>query len=154
MTLAAIIILLLIGFLLLFVELLITPGIIVGSFGLLCMLVAIYMTFDAYGSTAGGWVLGGTAVLSLFMVGFALKSGVWDRMASKDEISGKMNVIETDRIKKGDRGMTLSALRPSGNAFISGLRVEVATQGEAIDTHVEVEVLNIENNRIIVKKVS
>ncbi len=152
MALTSIIILLLIGFLLLLVELLLTPGIIVGTFGMLCMAGAVYLTFDNYGNVAGAWVLGGTVLSSILMVVFALKSGIWDRMASKDMISGRVNVIEEDRINIGDKGMTLSTLRPSGNAFISGIRVEVVSEGGVIDSHQEVEVIKIQNNRIIVKK--
>jgi membrane-bound ClpP family serine protease len=152
MTLVSIIILLLVGFLLLLVELLLTPGIIVGTFGMLCMAGAVYLTFENYGNVAGAWVLGGTVLSSMFVVIFALKSGIWDRMASKDVISGRVNVVEKDRIKVGDKGMTLSALRPTGNAFISGIRVEVVSQGESIDSHQEVEVIKLQNNRIIVKK--
>lgn len=153
MTLTIIVILLLIGFALLLVELLLTPGIVVGTFGVLCLLAGIYMSWQNYGNVVGALVLLGTVVGSISMVVIALKSGVWKRMANSDTISGRMNEIPTDRLKPGDRGTTLSVLRPSGNAFIGGMKLEVSTEGEIVEAHQEIEISKINQNRIIVRSV-
>lgn len=153
MTLTIIIILFLIGFALLLIELLLTPGIIVGTFGVLCMIAGIYMTWQTYGNVAGALVLLATIVGSIAMVVVALKSGVWDRMANHDTIAGRMNEIPVERLKTGDRGTTLSVLRPSGNAFIGGMKLEVSTEGEIVEAHCEVEIIKINHNRIIVKQI-
>lgn len=153
MTLTIIIILLLIGFALLLIELLLTPGIVVGTFGVLCLLAAVYLGWKEYGSLTGGLMLTGTIAASIALVVLALKSGFWDKMASHESIQGRANEIPMDRLSAGDRGTTLSALRPSGNAFIGGIKLEVSTEGEIIEAHQEIEIVKMNQNRIVVRRV-
>lgn len=154
MTTALIIFLILIGLLLVLVEIFVTPGIVVGLIGVILMGVGIYQAYVEYGSTIGNLVLAGTFVAAVGMVFFSLRSGAWDRLSLNDTISGKVNERDPESVKVGDQGKTISALRPSGNALINGQRFEVYTEGEAIATHQDVEVINIIGNKIIVKQIS
>lgn len=52
----------------------------------------------------------------------------------------------------GTTGVTLSPLRPAGNADFNGVRLDVVSQGDYIDGNVAVEVVEASGNRIIVKK--
>lgn len=151
MSVTMIAILLLIGLFLIIVEVLITPGIIVGSLGVLFMGFGIYQTYVGYGMVIGNWTLFGMFVLSIAVVVGALRSKAWKRMSLEHTLDGKVNVIDLDKIKPGDEGKTLSALRPSGNAIIHGSRVEVTTIGESLDAHTEIIVKEISQNKIIVK---
>jgi len=151
MSIALISFFLLLGLLLILVEVLITPGIIVGSIGVLFMGFGVYKTYDDYGIIAGNWMLFATFMATVMVIVWALRSNAWQRMSLKTILDGKSNEIELDKIAVGDEGKTLSALRPSGNALINGIKVEVSTIGESIDSYTDIVVKEINENRIIVK---
>lgn len=150
MTLALVIGLFVVGFILLGVELLVTPGFIVGVIGLLFHAVGIYVVYQEYGSTSGHIALVSIVVLLVLFVVFSLRSGFWDRIASKEQITGRANT-NTDMVKAGDEGQALSALRPSGTALFDSGRKEVQSDGSFIDSQQIVVVSKIVNNRIFVK---
>lgn len=150
MTLALVIGLFVVGFILLGVELLVTPGFIVGVIGLLFHAIGIYVVYQEYGSTAGHIALASIVILLVLFVVFSLRSGFWDRIASKDQITGKANT-NSEQIEVGDEGKALSALRPSGTALFSVGRKEVQSDGSFIDSQQTVVVSKIINNRIFVK---
>ena len=54
---------------------------------------------------------------------------------------------------EGKRGVTLSALRPSGFARIDGRKVDVVTRGEMIDEDVDVVVIDVSANRVVVAQI-
>lgn len=151
MSIALISFLLLLGLLLIIIELLITPGIVVGSIGVLIMGYGIYETYNQFGIVTGNWVLLGTFIATVVAIVLALKSNTWDKMSLKTTLTGKANEIDLDNIAIGDVGKTLSALRPSGNALINGIKVEVSTIGDSIDSHTDIVVKEILENKIIVK---
>ncbi len=141
------------GFIFLLIEVLITPGIIVGAIGILFMGFGVLKTFEAYGAMTGNIVLLSVFLLAVFFVFGALKSGAWKRMASTESIDGKAVDDFADMVTIGDMGKSLSALRPTGNAYINGSRMEVQSEGEPIDANTEVEVIKIKQNKVFVKKV-
>jgi len=53
----------------------------------------------------------------------------------------------------GKRGLTSVACRPAGFAVIDGQRVDVVTEGGMIAADTEVEVVEIEGNRVVVRRV-
>lgn len=153
MTLGLIIFFLAIGFLFLIVEVLVTPGIVIGAIGVAFMGFGVFKTYEAYGTTAGNIALVCTFFGSIIFVFAALKSGAWKRMASKDTIQGKAVDDHSSKVSVGDVGKSLSALRPSGNAYINNVRLEVSTQGEPIESGKQVEVIKIQQNKILVAEV-
>jgi len=153
MTLGLIIFFVALGFIFLLIEVLITPGIIVGTIGILFMAFGVYKTYEAYGSFIGNIVLVSVFLGAVFFVFGALKSGAWKRMASKDSIEGKAVEDNFEKVQIGDRGKSLSALRPSGNGFINGFKMEVHSEGEPIEAQSEIEVIKLRQNKIFVKKV-
>ena len=52
----------------------------------------------------------------------------------------------------GATGVTITPLRPAGNADFNGVRLDVVSQGDYIDGNVPVEVVEASGNRIIVRK--
>ena len=150
---AIIIFLLVLGFIFLLVEIFVTPGIVLGVIGLLFMAAGIYRVYTQHGNSVGNYTLAGVTILSVGLIFFAMRSGVWDRLAQKDVISGRANEIDEEFFKIGDQGKALSALRPSGNALINGKKVEVATEGQSVNSQEDIEIIKIRNKKIIVKKV-
>ena len=51
----------------------------------------------------------------------------------------------------GKTGTTVTLLRPSGNVDFDGVKLDVVSQGEYISAGVEVEVVEVEGNRIVVR---
>jgi membrane-bound ClpP family serine protease len=142
---------LVIGLILIIIEVLVTPGIVVGAIGVMFMGFGIYKTYTDYGVSAGNWTLFIMFVVAIGAIVLALRSGAWQRMSNKSVLDGKMNVVDMEKIQPGDEGITLSALRPGGNALINGQRVEVTTIGETLDADLPILVKEIRQNKIYVK---
>ncbi len=63
------------------------------------------------------------------------------------------DTTEETPAKVGQRGRTLSQLRPAGRAMINGKRVDVVTEGSLIEADVEIIVITVEGNRVVVRAV-
>ncbi|MEW6490840.1 MAG: NfeD family protein, partial [Thermodesulfobacteriota bacterium] len=59
---------------------------------------------------------------------------------------------EADRRWLGRRGVSLSPLRPAGIAEFDGERVDVVSQGDLIEAGQPVEVVRVEGNRVVVRR--
>ena len=152
MTLGLIIFFIAIGLLFLVIEILVTPGIVLGVIGLGFIGFGIFQAYEVYGNTTGNIVLFSVGVLTISVILFALKSGVWTKMASTGTIAGRAKENAEDLVKVGDKGKALSAMRPLGTGLINGRKLEVRSEGEAIETGCEIEVIRINQNRIFIKK--
>jgi len=142
-----------VGFLFLLLEVLVLPGTnIAGVLGFVLLAVGIWQAFAVYGGMAGTITLLVTLVLSFITLYFALKSKTWKRAALSKNIDSRVNLVD-EKIKAGDRGKTISRLAPMGKAEFRGEFVEVKTMSQFIDPGVDIEIVKIENNQIIVKKI-
>ncbi len=152
MTWTIIIILILVGLLFLILEVVVIPGTtVVGIVGFVLMIVAVWQTYVVYGATSGHLVLGGTLVLTLVGLRFALRSKTWDKVMLKSNIESRANIIPEGSIKVGDVGKSTSRIVPTGKALINDEYFEVCSSGEFIDPEIEIEVVKIEHNKIFVK---
>jgi membrane-bound ClpP family serine protease len=151
MSLTAIIILILLGLFLLILEILFVPGMVLGFISVILMLVGIIFAYQDYGNTTGTIVLAGTGVLAIAAVYFSFKSNTWKKLGVQTTVDGKANVLEEGSVNVGDTGKTLSRLNPIGKAFINNLTLEVQTQDGFIDEEKEIEVIKVQQNKILVK---
>ncbi len=152
MTWTIIAILIVIGFLFLLLEILVLPGTNVAGFiGFALVAVGVWQAYATHGNLAGSLTLGGSVIFSGVALYYSLKSGTWKRAALKKSIDSKVNVIDETKIKIGDSGKTVSRLAPMGKAIINSIYFEVKTQGEFIDEGTNIEVINIDFNKITVK---
>ncbi|MFY0643761.1 MAG: hypothetical protein JXR19_04780 [Bacteroidia bacterium] len=151
MTLALIITLFVVGFVLIGVELLVTPGFVVGLIGMGFLAAGIYVIYTEYGNQAGTITLITVATCLIVFFVVSLRSGFWSRIASKDQITGKANKMDQISLEIGAEGTAISALRPSGYALFNHQKFEVQTDGEFIDSSVIVIVTSISDNKITVK---
>lgn len=152
MTIGLIIFFVLLGLLFLVIEILVTPGIMLGVVGLCFVAFGVYQSYAAFGSTTGNIVLFSSGVGTIGLVLFAMKSGVWTRMASKDSITARAKESVETLTVVGATGKALSALRPSGTALIDGKKIEVVTEGEIVEAGAPIEVIQIRQNKIYIKK--
>lgn len=147
-----VVVLIVVGILLLLLELLVIPGATVAGiagFGLIAF--SVYLSYDTYGATAGHWTLAGAAVGSLLSIIFAFRSRTWKNAGLESSITGKANTFEDNSLQKGDTGITMSRLAPSGKARIKGQYYEVQSIAGMVNAKEEIVVTKVEGNRIYVK---
>jgi membrane-bound ClpP family serine protease len=151
MTLSIVASFVILGLLLILIEIFIVPGFIVGIVGFVMVVVGVYFTYNDHGKFYANILLALIAVVMTIVVVYAFRNGAWDMFSNKETISGKANDIQELKIKIGDTGKTISALRPSGIADINNQRVEVHSEGSFIPSGAEVEVNKIIKNKIYIK---
>jgi len=153
MSVALIIVLIVIGLALMVVEVVVLPGITVsGIAGVLLIGCGVYLTFKWFGNTAGTIALIGTGVLFIIFLVYALRAKTWDRLSLHSEIDSKVNVVDTNDIKTGDKGMTVSRLAPIGKILIHGKIMEGKSEFGLIDENREIEVIHVNESTIIVQE--
>jgi membrane-bound ClpP family serine protease len=152
MTWTLIIIFLLAGLLLMLMEILVLPGAtIFGVLGFILMGVSIWQAYAAHGTPEGHYFLLAAIFLTIAVLSFALKSRTWRRAMLGSEVKSKVNVIDEEKVKPGDEGITVSRLATGGKALINGDYYEVHSLGEYIEPQTPVVVIRIEFSKIIVK---
>lgn len=143
----------LIGLIFMVLEVLVIPGFgFAGVLGFILVAIGVWQTYAAYGMLAGHLVLAGTFVMTVLILILSLRSKTWKRLALSTEIDGKVNIIDTEKLKPGDTGKTVSRLAPMGKALINGEYYEVTTTGDFVDQQTEILVTQIDHNKIIVKR--
>lgn len=147
-----IIVLILVGLVLIFAEILLVPGIgIAGILGLLSMGGSCFYAFNQLGTNAGVIVTVVNAVLIVALTVWVLRAKTWKRFTLNTNIESKAIDLFEEKLAVGDRGKTLSRLAPMGTAKIRDEIYEVKALEGMIDSGVEVEVVLIEDNRVYVK---
>jgi membrane-bound ClpP family serine protease len=157
MTVALIILLIVIGLALIVVEVVVLPGITVagvaGIAGVLLIGSSIFLTYRWFGNTAGTFSLIGTGILFIVFLIYALRAKTWDRLSLHSEIDSRVNVVDTDHIRPGDKGMTVSRLAPMGKILIHDKLMEGKSEFGLIDENREIEVVHVNESNIIVQEI-
>jgi membrane-bound serine protease (ClpP class) len=132
------------------------PGGLLGAMGAVALLGAIGAAFAAFGSTAGSYA----AVGIIFLVGLVIY--LWIKIFPKTRVGKRMTVSMDLGDSKatesglsellGKTGTASSDLRPAGFAVVDGKRVDVVSRGEMIAKGTPVTVIDVESNRVVVKK--
>ncbi len=152
MSIPVIILIILIGFILLFIEFFIIPGIsVAGIASLVVFALGIFFGYHFHGKTTGNIILiiTGLTIIAFFIVMIKLKA--WHNIGLKSTIDSKVGVIGENDVKPGDEGTTVSKLAPMGKAIINGKIFEVSSFGNYIETNVNVIVTSVERNKIYVE---
>lgn len=153
MSLTLIIILIIAGLLFLLLEVLVIPGTtVVGVAGLGLIAFSVWESYHAFGSPTGHFVLVGTIFLTILTIYLSLKSKTWNKIMLKSEVNGRVNEIDTNLVKPGDTGKSISRLAPSGKAIFNDEYFEVHTNGQFIDQETEIIVTHMQDNKIFVKQ--
>lgn len=146
--------LIVLGILLMFVELLILPGVgIAGVMGLASLAGSCVYAFLKIGDRAGIIVTVIVVVLILAMIVYVLRARTWKRFELKTEIDSKVGA-ETEGVKVSDKGTTLTRLAPMGTAKFESTSCEVKSyDNNMVAPGTEIEVVSIEDNKILVKPI-
>ena len=154
MSVTIIIILILLGLALMVVEVVVLPGITVaGIAGVLLIGCSIFFTYRWFGNTAGTLTLIGTGMLFIVFLIYALRAKTWDKLSLHSEIDSRVNVVDTNHIKPGDKGMTVSRLAPIGKIIIHDQIMEGKSEFGLIDENREIEVVHVNESTIIVQEI-
>jgi len=146
--------LILFGILLVIAEIIFIPGTtVVGIIGAVFMIIGVVTSFNYFGQQGGWMILGGTGVLSGFILYYSFKANVWGRFSLKTASSSKVNEGEMEGVEAGQEGITISSLRPSGKAEINERTFEVKTLGEVVQSGTRVRIIKVLANQIIVEPI-
>ena len=149
-----IILLIVIGLALLIVEVVVLPGVTVAGIGGLILIgCSVFLTFRWYGNPYGTLSLIFTCILFIVFLIYVLRAKTWDRLSLHSEIDSKVNVVDTDDIKTGDKGITVSRLAPIGKILIHDKIMEGKSEFGLIDVNKEIEVVYINESTIVVQEI-
>ncbi len=142
------------GILLLVLELYLAPSShIAGVAGLVFFALASLVAFLTYGLLEGVGVLTLATFVSLLMVYFSIKAGIWDRLTLFVRLrpgSAEPNRDIPTRFL-GKTGTAITPLRPTGIAEFDGERVEVTTEGTYIAAGSPLRVVGVDRRHIFVR---
>lgn len=152
---------------LLVLEIFVIPGFgIAGTLGLLAILAGLVLSMVGAGNTAQLVMLVAARVVfallfaigaSLLLLRFMTRLPVGRRLILESGLpagQGYASAPEGDARLLGRQGRAWSVLRPAGIAEIDGHRVDVVSEGELIEAGQPVEVIRVDGNRIVVKRMS
>lgn len=154
MTILIILLLIVLGIVLLLLEFAVIPGsTIAGVSGIVVLGYTVYLAFDHYGTWAGIFTV--VFLISFIPVLFLkfLKSKTGKKMQLGSTITGKVDVLEKEHFQIGDKGKAISRLAPIGKVEVNSYVIEGKSTGEFIDDGAFVEVVEIQDNKLIVKQI-
>lgn len=148
-----VVMLILIGLVLVFTEILLIPGVgVAGILGVISLGGSCYYAFYELGTVTGYIVTSVNVVLLIGLTVFALRSKTWKRFALETNIDSK--AVDTETVLAvGDRGKTMTRLAPMGAVRFENKVVEAKALEGILDPGVEVEVVLIEDKKIYVSPV-
>lgn len=134
------------------------PGFgVFGSIGVILMVVDIFLLAD---NLAQGFVLfAGLAILIIFLVIIFIilvSNGIIpEKLVLSDSTDNEKGYVatETVNLEIGEKGTTITQLRPTGKALFKEVGYEVVSQGEFIEKGEEIIITSMSGNRIVVKRV-
>lgn len=141
-----------IGWVLLFIEIFIIPGItVLAVIGIIMMLSGIYFSFYHFGDTVG-WITSIiTFLLSVISLIAAMRSGFWKKLSLRQTNTARMNEEELQKVKVGDEAIAVSRIAPSGKAQVGEDTIEVHSLEGYISENTTLEIVKISMNKIFVK---
>lgn len=156
-----------IGLILLVVEIFLLPGFgLFGALGIAALLGGLGLSLVGAGATwavvlyAVGQVIAAVllaVVLALALLRVVPRLPFGRKLILDTELptaEGYASQPESDSRWLGARGTAASTLRPAGIAHLDRERVDVVTDGEFIEAGASIEVLRVEGNRIVVRRLA
>ena len=139
----------LLGLLLIFLELFIPSGGVLGIGSLICIIYSIYSMFQK-DYTAVAWsaivvtVLYVIVVVRFWVKRMTLAENLATSVATGSDVEGARSLV-------GLEGVTDTALRPAGIARVDGRRLDVVTSGSFLEPGETIVVVEVSGNRIVVR---
>ncbi len=85
-----------------------------------------------------------------------LKAETWKMFMLKTTLDNKVDTVgsKEGKVKPGDKGMTVTRLAPGGKVLVNGEYFEAKSVDILIDPKQEIEVIRIDDNKLIVKPIN
>lgn len=132
------------------------PGFVLATVGIILLLTADYVCLGSFGLN---WAAG----LFLAEVVLAVLTGVLVIKTLPQTAAGKRMILAHEQhntasgaptpILVGATGVAQTTLRPAGMAEIAGKRLDVVAESDMIARGSSIQVIAVEGNRIVVRKV-
>jgi membrane-bound serine protease (ClpP class) len=132
------------------------PGFVVGTIGTICLVLSVILCYREVGGVWGTGFLGLTILLSVVVIGLGMRffpETPFGRKMTLASHSGDEGELAQLGALKGKRGVAHTMLRPAGTAIIEDKRVDVVTEGAMVPKGSTIEVLAVEGNKVVVRKV-
>lgn len=148
-----IIFLVLLGVFFLVVELMLLPGVTIGTIlSLVSYSVAVYIGFERFGFAGSAVTLAAVVAVSIAAVVVSLRAKTWRKLSLKQKIESSSMETPSDTVKVGQHGTTVSRLSPMGKVNIGGRIYEAKSIDAYVDQRSEVEVVGFENFTVVVRR--
>jgi len=141
------------AFILLFLEIFV-PGGVLGVLAVCCIIGAGYLTFIDYGVAAATLLTIGAAVLAvvMFFIEIKLLKASGRHLAVESSIESRSVELPDDPSLVGKEGVALTTLAPGGKVQVNGKQFEASSLSGLLRKGTEIEVVRVEDFRLIVKK--
>ncbi|WP_233277400.1 NfeD family protein [Paenibacillus durus] len=145
-----------VGLVLMVLELFVPSFGILGVLGSISLIAGVVRA--AYSFTHALFSLGiafAAAVVVIIIVAVAFRDrGIWNRFILSDSLSKEQGFIPTPEKLDlvGQRGVSITPLRPAGTALIADERLDVVTEGGFIGVNTPISVVKVEGGKIVVKE--
>jgi len=149
---ALILTLIAVGLLLLLVEVYFTPGAsIFGIIGIVCIVAANVLAFRELPLAVGWAVFFVSLIITVLFLVLLFRMLSSKNFVVNSELTDKVNVIDEQKFVVGQKGTTMTVLRPNGRAIFHDEIYEVYSQGSYIDENIPVEITRITSDKLFVK---
>ena len=145
-----------VGLLLIGIEVFV-PGGIIGVFGAIALIAAVFTGFYAFGPQGGmisavSIIVFGGLLLMLWLRWFP-RTPMGKRLTLRTDGSSFKAASEPTALE-GHEGVAQSDLRPAGIAIIDGRRMDVVTEAGFIRNGTRIRVIKVEGSRVIVRDIA
>ena len=152
----AVLLVFLVGIILLFIEIFIPGFGIPGIGGIISIIISIFMASDNVTTAIVSLLIAFicTIIAFILLLKYAPRNKYFDSIILKTQIKGDEEEKTNEKEKYLNKeGIAISMLRPVGKIDIDGDILEVISEGVFIEKGSRVVVTNINDNKIIVKKI-
>ena len=152
MTIVVLLSLLIIGLVLMLAEVLFVPGTtVIGILGLVVSLLGVAYAFISYEENTAWLITGFAALANLIAIVYGFRSGVWSKFSLKNTSEGRVFDGRTSGLHLGMEGKAISDIKPYGKGMFGGEIYEVKSENGFLTVGSDLEIIKIENNKILVK---
>ena len=143
------------GLLLLAAELVLIPGFgVAGILGVASLVGSCWVAFTQVGTTAGIITLIANILLAIISTVLVLRSKTWKKLSLGTNIEAKVDTTPVEKgISVGDKGTTITRLAPGGKVMLGTNMLEAFSRDTIIEPGIDVEVCEIQGNKIYVKQI-
>ncbi|MFD2037685.1 NfeD family protein [Belliella marina] len=141
-----------IGLILILTEIIFVPGTtIIGVLGVIVSAAGVYYSFLSFESSTAWMILGVTVLINFLALIYGFKSGVWNKFALKDSITGGSFDGRLTGLEVGMKGRAVSDIKPIGKAEFLDKIYEVKSDSGFISVGSIVIITKLGDNRITIK---